>query len=168
MIAALLARYWLHIAGAVFLVGGIWYVHHHGYKSGQAEREAYYKPILSAAQSLASIAEARLKAQERESAELIKTQEKRRAETESTLKARAITAERSYARIVHDIARRRTCDMPGAAPSAAEPADAAAITERLGGVATRLRGVGERARADAERYAECQDFYNAQRAIGAR
>lgn len=163
-----LLRFWPYLIGLLLLGGLGWYLHHAGYKSGQAERESYYGPILRAAQSLAQAEQARLQRQETDSKVALMAQEKTHAENEINLKARADAAEHRYARILQDSARRTACGVPAAAGASSEPSDAAAVAERFGRVATRLRGVGERAVADGQRYAECQSFYNAQRDISGR
>jgi hypothetical protein len=168
MLPAWALRFLPYLLGVLVIAGLCWGIHHSAYKAGQAEREAYYKPILTAAQSLANAAQARLKSQERDSAALIETQEKHRAETESTLRVRTAAAERAYARIVQDIAGRRANSVSGTSGTSPEPADAAAVTQRLGAIAADLGAVAAGAVSDAQHYAECKSFYDAQRAIQSR
>jgi hypothetical protein len=158
-----LLRFWPHIAGAVLLLGGLWYLHHHGYRAGQAERTAHYQPILKKIDEERIAASARVKALESAGEALSKETEQRHAETEKALRARAAAADERIARLVRRISRGHDCPVPEAPRDPAEPSGAAPIPDGLGGVGIALRALAERAVRDAERLAACQDFLRAER-----
>jgi hypothetical protein len=160
-----LLRYGPYLLAVAVIAGGIWGYGHWRYNAGQAEREAFYAPLLKTVREEAAREKARHEAQELESAALVANQEKRHVESEKTLRNRADAAERSYARILQDSAHRKASSCPGASAPAPESSGGAGIAQCAGELAAFARTIGERAVRDATRYAQCQDFYNAQRAI---
>lgn len=163
MIASVLLRFWPHIAGAVLLIGGLWYIHHHGYNAGQDERTAYYQPILTAVEGERRAAEARIATLRKAQKALNTEVEQRHARNLQAIQNRATRAEQRIVSLLQVGAGRCREPVPAAAGASPEPESTAEELERFGRVGAGIAAVGRRCEEDAGQLAELQRWYATQR-----
>lgn len=162
----LLLRLLPYLGGIGFLALLAWYWHHHGYLAGQAERTAYYEPLLAAIDREKAAAEARVKATDAAAARSSKESEDKLRETQKALDARAAAAEQHIGVLLSQLATaRRSHEMPSTPGTPADPGPTPEVRRRLGAIAASFSAIGRNAESDAAAFGECQRFYDAQRAL---
>lgn len=163
---ALLKPFLPYLIGIPILLAVGWALHRKGYIAGQAERTAYYVPLLADVKATALAAEARHAAQERESADVSAQAEERHHASEIALQARATAAESRITGLVQNLAAHRRCDaVPPTAGTAGEPESATEESARVGRVGSRITGTGAGCEADARTVLELQRWVADQRAV---
>lgn len=158
-----LLRYLPYLLGVLALIGGLWAIHHHGYKAGQAERTAYYQPILAKIDLERVKAEARVKTIQASLDALPEETEKRHADAEKALRERADAAVRRNTDLVRLISRGDRCPVSEAAGHSAEPAGTSAVPDGLGRIGEDLTTLARRAVSDAQGLAACEQFLRDER-----
>lgn len=153
------------------LVGAGAAVHHRGYRAGQAEREAYYAPILRA-QSAAKLAADQRADQLAAAADAATRElEGRYAEQNRILTNRANAAQSRLADILRNTSP-GTCtghqQMPEPPATAPGAIGTPGSDDRVGRLATSLAGVGGRCEADAARLQHWQEWFRTQQALADR
>lgn len=164
---ALLKRFWPYLAGAILVGGAIAYVHHQGYKAGEAAREAQWKPRFDAAEQARIAADARAEAQEAISRTISRDSDIRYARLISDLNTRFVDADRSIralsVRLATLAASRGEVSADGSAPSGSNAA--AEIAQRAAEAGGSIAAVGAGCEADAAQLAELQRYTVEQAAL---
>lgn len=150
---------------AALVVGGV-AIHHQGYRAGQAEREAYYAPLMRAAELAKLQLDQRVRAADLAAKQITQDVETRHVQAEADLANRARRAESSIAELLRQHAPACTGreHLPTVPNSATRVTDAARESERAERLASSVRSVGQGCEADAERLARWQEWYQRQRA----
>lgn len=153
--------------GVLLLAGLAWWLHHDGYVSGQAERTAYYRPLLAAANDAKLAAD--LKTADIEAASLKLTAEMQR-DHEAQLKVlsdRESAAAARIADLLRSAAHRPagSCPVSEAARPAGVPDGAAASDARDRQFSVSLANVGGQCEHDAAALAGWQDYYRHQQTL---
>lgn len=167
---------WLHVAAlgvlAVATGVGATAIHHRGFLAGQAEREAYYAPLLQAARDAKDAADARAFAAEEAALKINSDSEKDHALLAQALADRAADADRRIDAVLRErraaLAAAAHCESVPAIPAAAdESTGSAASLDRDRRFSDRISDVGRRCEHDAAEVAEFQRWYEQQRAAAA-
>lgn len=162
----LLRRFWPHLlaAGAVIAAGA--YLHHSGYESGYAAREAYWKPLFDAAVDAKAKADARADALEAASNALSAQSEKSYAEKMASLTSRAADSDVRIRGLMRELAARSRCREVSSVPAAPAIPDAASASDAGADRAGEsIAGVGKRCEADAAALAELQNWVRGQASL---
>lgn len=148
-------------AGAAVLavVGALLWIRHDAYRDGQAEREAYYSPIIADIQRQADAAKARVQELERAASainDMISNEDKQRAE-DAIRQRDAARADR--VRLAAALARCRTVPTVPGGTSVVAPAPG--DDERFRAADEALGDLAYRCQRDADRLRAFQDWYRA-------
>lgn len=147
---------------------GVHDVHQRGYLAGQAERTAFYQPMIIQAQQAALRADQKSQRLDQQAATITAAIEAQHVDTEQVLTARAARAEQQLAQLLR---QRATVSGPaGGGPVPQVPGGAAGTAPTGGGrgrddeLARRLSDLGARCERDAARLTGWQDWYVRERA----
>src|SRR5690242_17158924 len=100
-------------AALIALVGALAGLHHHGVVSGAASRDAYWKPLFTAAEKAAAEANARTAAIESAQTAATTQAEARHADEVQAVNTRAADADRRIRVLLRDLANRPShCEVP--------------------------------------------------------
>lgn len=161
---------WLMVV-SVTLIGSIaagTAIHHHGYIVGQAERTAYYAPLLKAAADAKSAADARVAAQLTEAQRITVELEAHHGQIEQALTDRANAAELRITELLRERATADTAtggDSVSSLPGVTTTSQGAASgDERDREFAASVSSVGHKCEHDADELAEFQRWYARQSA----
>lgn len=152
----------------VGLVTGGVVAHHRGYRAGQAEREAYYAPLLRAETAAKLAADQRANELDAAADAATKTLEERYARENRILNDRTTAAESRFV----DLLRQRSAgsctgreSVPETSGAASGAIDTSGSDDRVGRLAASLAGVGGRCESDAARLARWEEWYRTQQAL---
>lgn len=161
-------------AGVLAIVGALWWLRHSayedGFSAGTADSQAFYKPIIEAAERKAHQAEGRSQALEAASRAVNSEMERQHVEFKKTLAERERSAQLRIARSLRESAARCHSGELSKAPRSTEPSPgtpeeherAGSIIDR---VATDLAAVGVGCEQDAATVSAWQQFYRQQQAL---
>lgn len=166
---------WIYVGALVAIVVGIGagttYVHHRGFVSGQAEREAHYAPLLQAARDAKDAADARANALEDAALKINSASEKDHALLAKALADRVADADTRIAAVLREraagcaAAGRESVPRISGSPAVADGGAAGQQgDERLAG---RISAVGQQCEHDAAAVAGFQLWYQRQAARAA-
>jgi hypothetical protein len=154
-------------AGIVVIACLLWWIRHDAYEDGQAEREAYYRPLLADIRKQADAAVARVQELERAASainDMISTEDKQRAEDAAKQRDDALRR-LSDMRVRLASALTRRCEVPGV-PGGTGSADATAgESERAAAADGRLTELARQCQRDSDRLRGWQNWYIRQSAM---